>query len=126
MSRPSTPAEIRFWRMVNKDGPLPPERPGLGPCWLWIASCDRDGYGRFQIRRDRKVGAHQFAYEWEVGTIPSGLQLDHLCLTRSCVNPLHLEPVTLQENDRRGLLAHRQRLFCNRGHPWAENERADG
>lgn len=68
-------------------------------CWLWQAGTDKDGYGKWQVVGTRnKRMAHRFAYEWFVGPIESGLQLDHLCEIVNCVNPDHLEPVTPQEN----------------------------
>ncbi len=76
-------------------------------CWLWTASRGRSGYGQIQIGRKSRNGhnspalAHRVSYELFVGPIPEGLQLDHLCETRACVNPDHLEPVTNQENARR-------------------------
>lgn len=78
-------------------------------CWIWTASRDRRGYGRF----DRKL-AHRTAYQLLVGDIPDGLELDHLCRTPACVNPEHLEPVTHAENVRRAGLAAR-RDTCGRG-----------
>jgi hypothetical protein len=48
------------------------------------------------------IRAHRFAYELLVGPIPEGLVIDHLCRNRRCVNPAHLEPVTAEENWRRG------------------------
>ncbi|WP_083543622.1 HNH endonuclease signature motif containing protein [Rhodococcus sp. 2G] len=85
-------------------------------CWRWIARRDRDGYGQFRVNR-RTVVAHRWAYEFLVGEIPEGLVLDHLCRERSCVNPFHLDPVTVAENVRRAqrpdLLTH-----CANRHPW--------
>lgn len=77
---------------------------GHGGCWLWTAAVDpTTGYGKFHIGPDQRTcGAHRFAYELLVGPIPDGLVLDHLCRVRHCVNPQHLEPVTVGENLRRG------------------------
>ena len=65
-------------------------------CWLWTASI-RDGYG--QIRDSGSVrGAHRVMFEQLVGEVDEGMDLDHLCRVRRCVNPDHLEPVTRLEN----------------------------
>lgn len=69
-------------------------------CWLWEGAL-RGGYGRVKLD-GRTQAAHRASYELHVGPIPSGLVLDHLCRNRSCVNPAHLEPVTTEENIRRG------------------------
>ena len=84
-----------FWSRVEKtaDG-----------CWLWTSTIVWNGYGQFRID-NRRVYAHRFAYEQVNGTIPAGLDLDHLCRVRRCVNPAHLEPVTRRENLRRGRVA---------------------
>ena len=73
-----------------------------GACWLWTASCSRNGYGQWNDGTGRMVTAHRQAYETLVGLVPVGLDLDHLCRVRQCVNPDHLEPVTRLENLRRG------------------------
>lgn len=85
-------------------------------CWLWIGSTAGHGYGEFYDGQ-RKVPAHRWAYEHFIGPIPDGLQLDHLCRVRPCVNPEHLEPVTQAENIRRGaaVITH-----CPQGHPYDE------
>jgi hypothetical protein len=70
-------------------------------CWLWTGHVTKNGYGRFH-GTPRHVLAHRFFYEWAVGPVPEGLQLDHLCRVRTCVRPSHLEPVTAQTNFRRG------------------------
>jgi len=111
----------RFWSKVDKSGLVPDARPDLGPCWLWTASRS-GGYGRFSIG-DGKVQAHRFAYELLVGEIPDGLDLDHLCRVRHCVNPTHLEPVTRRVNTLRGLTipaAHVAKTHCPQGHEYSE------
>jgi len=72
-------------------------------CWIWHAGTSRGGYGKFwDPRRYGHMAAHRFSYETAVGPIPDGLQIDHLCRVRACVNPDHLEPVTQRENILRG------------------------
>jgi hypothetical protein len=100
------PAEQRLWSRVDKHGPIPDARPDLGPCWLWTGSLNNSGYGSLQVG-DRALGAHVFAYQLMVGPIPKGLEPDHLCFVRRCVNPGHLEPVTRRENLRRAVAAGR-------------------
>lgn len=106
-----TPSE-RLWNAVDKDGPIPAHRPDLGPCWLRALSLTRAGYSSVDTQaggiRERGY-AHRMAYEELVGPIPDGLELDHLCWVRHCVNPAHLEPVTHEENARRAGEASRLR-----------------
>lgn len=66
--------------------------------------------------------AHRVYYEARFGPIPAGLQLDHLCRNRGCVNPDHLEPVTCRENLMRGhtvAAANAKKTHCNAGHALA-------
>ena len=98
----------RFWDKVQME-------PNTG-CWLWDGHVGANGYG--QIKGKLKVmGAHRFSYEGHIGQIPDGLDLDHLCRVRSCVNPAHLEPVTRKENARRGLRG--MKTHCPQGHPYS-------
>lgn len=70
------------------------------PCWVWQLAVS-GGYG--MCGRDGKMwGAHRWYYVQAHGPVPDGLQLDHLCRNRLCVNPDHLEPVSQAENVRRG------------------------
>ncbi len=74
-------------------------------CWEWTGCITNAGYGQFRLSTTVRILSHRFAYEYHVGPIPAGLQLDHLCRNRACVSPHHLEPVTARENTARGLLA---------------------
>lgn len=90
-------------------------------CWLWTGYCGRNGYGRgsfFGVARD----AHRAFYGELLGKVPSGLELDHACRVRSCVNPAHLTPVTHAENVRMGLSGAKQRArtHCPHGHEYSK------
>ena len=76
-------------------------------CWLWLGARSSTGYGVFRAY-GRVVKAHGFAYERFVDDVPKGLELDHLCNVRHCVNPDHLEPVTHTENVARGVTRRRR------------------
>jgi len=74
------------------------------PCWIWQRYLQPDGYGRCVVNDDRgrrSTGAHVMTWERKNGPVPEGLELDHLCRVRNCVNPDHLEPVTRTVNQRR-------------------------
>ena len=93
----------------------------VGGCLEWTGAFLSNGYGSVGIRSFDQSLAHRLAYEEYVGPIPDGLQIDHLCRNRACVEPSHLEVVTQQENMRRGL---QSRLIngmddkCLYGHPY--------
>lgn len=86
-------------------------------CWPWTGS--RAGkyrsYG-YVYDGKRSRPAHDVLYELMVGPIPEGLELDHLCRNTLCVRPDHLEPVTHQENMRRGKRG--QATHCPQGHAY--------
>lgn len=96
--------------------------PDVRGCWHWTGCVNAAGYGRFKFQ-GRVQQAHRVAYELLVDVIPEGLQLDHLCRNRSCVNPEHLEPVTQRVNilrgEGRGAKEARQ-THCIRGHSLAD------
>jgi hypothetical protein len=80
-------------------------------CWHWTASKNAKGYGAFD-----KTMAHRFSYEHYKRPIPPGWQIDHLCKNTSCVNPDHLEAVTMEENLRRQHGERYMNTICIRGH----------
>lgn len=97
----------RLWQGVDK----------TDTCWLWRGAT-LDGYGTL-IANGRRYRAHRIAYESEIGKVPEGLVLDHLCRVRHCVNPHHLEPVTIKENVLRGYgrgAIYARRTHCMHGH----------
>lgn len=89
-------------------------------CWLWIAGGKANGYGHHWCKATWKTEmAHRYAYTYYVGPIPEGLELDHLCRVRCCVNPDHLEPVTHRVNTLRGMnmaALNARKTHCKRGH----------
>lgn len=90
----------------RKSGPryIEEDRGFKSPCWIWQLFTNKDGYGHYPSKTGSLL-AHRRYYEHAKGSIPAGLQLDHLCRVRPCVNPEHLEPVTRTENQRRGAKA---------------------
>lgn len=115
----SRPAEERFLEKIE-----------IAPtgCWIWTAATNRHGYGMFNPGRStgrRWRAAHIWAYEHFIGTVPDGLELDHLCRNPRCANPNHLEPVSHAVNIRRGITVQRNRerfaaqTHCKNGHPFS-------
>jgi hypothetical protein len=91
-------------------------------CWLWKGASQSNGYGRFDVD-GRTTYAHRTSYEHFVGAIAEGLTLDHLCRTRLCVRPDHLEPVTNKENLMRGMsfsARNAVKINCPRGHEYSD------
>lgn len=102
----------RFWAKVDRSG----------DCWEWLAHRNWGGYGRFWWG-GRLGQAHRFAFQLTHGPIPLGLTIDHLCRNRGCVNPAHLEAVSMRENTLRGIggpANNARKTHCYLGHPLDE------
>jgi hypothetical protein len=112
------PLAERFWLKVDKQR-------DTDSCWLWTAARTGAGYGAFSLgrKRDGDALAHRVAYQMRYGSIPEGLTIDHLCRVRHCVNPAHLEVVSMAENLRRGYspwAINGRKTHCKRGHEFTE------
>lgn len=79
--------DLRFWSKIAK---------GEG-CWIWQGPPNAQGYGAISYGGKRRT-AHRVSYEINVGPIPEGMQIDHACRVKLCVNPKHLRVVTDGEN----------------------------
>jgi hypothetical protein len=117
----------RFWPKVDKNGPAWSDK---GSCWVWMGARIWNGYGHFCLTQfpgtpKRLILAHRWAYQDRFGEIPAGLEIDHLCRNRGCVNPDHMEPVTHRENARRGIAGEismarqRGKTHCPQGHEYS-------
>ena len=92
------------------------EEPNTG-CWIWKGGKTVDGYASFaRGGRNGMTLGHRFAYKTFREPIPVGLEIDHLCRNRACVNPWHMELVTRLENILRSLAATTRKTHCKNGH----------
>lgn len=106
--------EDRFWSKIDKNGP--------NGCWLWNGQINQGGYGFITLNK-KTVLAHRASYEFLKEEIPKGLVIDHLCKVRNCVNPDHLEAVTLVENTMRGdcpWAINARKTHCSNGHEFSD------
>lgn len=100
---------------------------GENGCWNFTGYLQPKGYGTIQIGR-KNTTAHRAMYEAIYGELPDDLVVDHLCRNRACVNPMHLEPVSIRENNLRSPISkatvNGQKTHCPRGHEYTpENTR---
>lgn len=114
LARNAISQEARFWEKVNK----------TDTCWLWTGATT-EGYGVLRLTKNKRlVKAHRHSYELAGLDIPDGLEVDHLCRVRRCVNPAHLEPVTPRENKVRqpwsAPLFQAAKTHCPQGHEYTD------
>lgn len=94
LERPTDPKILRrFFEKVSQNGTS---------CWTWKSVLNREGYGRFWLN-DHYQYAHRVSFAMFNNGIPDGLSVDHLCGNRKCVNPAHLEGLSIEENRERGV-----------------------
>lgn len=105
----------RFLGKLAADGP--------DACWEWLGNIHPLGYGQWSITGRGAQRAHRVAYALLVGPLDGELTIDHLCRNKACVNPAHLELVTLLENNRRRRLDVRGET-CPKGHEFVARGKA--
>lgn len=108
--KPKDPQDRFFTKLREANG-----------CWEWTAALSQ-GYGVFRLTDTRtNILAHRWAWMFFRGPVPDGLDLDHLCRNRACVNPDHLEPVSRAVNLHRGeglTGVNHRKTCCPKGHPY--------
>jgi hypothetical protein len=91
-------------------------------CHVWQGACNKRGYGQIKIK-GKQVGVHIVAYEFHVGPVPDGLTIDHTCENHPCINPEHLEPVTMRVNILRASTTlagiNARKTHCPHGHRYS-------
>jgi hypothetical protein len=86
-------------------------------CWLWTGTTNGTGYAKVYANGRLRV-VHELIWELANGPKPAGMDLDHLCEVKHCINPDHLEPVTRQENLRRASKGNFRKTHCPKGHEY--------
>lgn len=120
-SKDARPIKERLQKLINR----------ANGCWEWTGRITYQGYGQICVgsrtdnsRRNRQ--AHIVSYETFVGEVPKGLELDHTCRNKRCINPDHLEAVTHSVNMKRaiykagkrpGAIFNLNKTECKWGHP---------
>lgn len=115
----------RFFSKVNKSsGVFGEDGNYKSECWLWTGKLTSEGYGtfRFSGKGSYTGPAHRYIYQLYNGFKKYKFHIDHLCRVRHCVNPSHLEEVTLVQNVMRGQsfsAINARKTHCIHGHELA-------
>lgn len=105
-------AEFRFWGYIGPSD--------ANECWPWVGPLTNTGYGKFSLNR-KSLLAHRYAYRMYKSDIAKGLTIDHLCRNRTCVNPSHMEVVSMKVNVLRGIgpsAINSRKTQCPQGHEY--------
>jgi len=108
------------WEFIESKVDMTPGNGPDGNCWLWKGRLSKEGYANVTYKGKLK-GSHVHFYEYYIGPVPEGLELDHWCRNRHCVRPGHLEAVTHQENMLRGntiVAKFAMTTHCPQGHEY--------
>jgi len=109
---PRRTAEDRFWPKVNK----------TAGCWEWTSTLSPTGYGSFHLAKSNRP-AHRVSWEMANGPIPDGINMDHICHNRKCVNPGHLRFATQKQNSENLVGAYSNSRSGLRGVHWHKHKR---
>lgn len=96
-------------------------------CWRWTGYVAPSGYARQTWTmpgdgKKRSHSAHRLSYMMFKGDLIDGMEIDHLCRVRDCINPAHLEQVTRRVNTLRSNAPSAKNAVktrCPKGHPYS-------
>lgn len=106
--RPAIPAKEKILKNIrlNENG-----------CWLWVGKLNKNGYSTLS-HMDQTVSGHRLSFETFRYKIPKNKVIDHICRVTACVNPEHLDAVSIKDNNRRAKNLNREKTHCKRGHEY--------
>lgn len=84
----------------------------LDGCVLWTGSVLHNGYPVMHLRvpgGKRHMAAHRWLWEHMNGPLADGIDVDHVCHVKLCVNPAHLRAIPRAVNRGEGFTYHARR-----------------